>query len=315
MTPRIFPLLRLALLAMAGVASCAPGETRAGNRLRLKFTAGAELRYTLTQDTTITTPSGENLQQTSVTQATDIVWRVEAVDDSGNARIQQRFSRMRLKVNGPAGIRFEIDSADDRPPEGLARSIHPVVQALAQGTFTLLMTPRGEILEIHMSEDVSAALQKIPGSSMLGDMAKKEGLTQMIKQAMPVFPEEPVEKNTTWNSAFSLKNPIFGQQVVRTTYRYEGEEQVDNRKLDRIGIQVVMQIEPDAAAAPAAMKVIEQDSSGALFFNGTEGRVESSRITQSMRMQIQVAGQAMQQQIETRTRLHVTPVEDPSSEP
>lgn len=315
MAERILLPMRLIVLAMAGAALLVPAAARAGKRLRLKFTAGAELQYTLTQDTTITTQAGENLQQTSLTQTSDMVWRVEAIDDGGNARIQQRFSRMRLTMNGPAGIQFEIDSADDRPPEGLARSIHPVIQALAQATFTLLMTPRGEILEIDMSDDVTAALQKIPGSSMLGDMAKKEGLTQIIKQAMPVFPEEPVEEETKWNSTFTLKNPIFGRQVVRTTYRYDGEEQVDDRKLDRIAIRVVMQIQRDAdAAAPAAMKVIEQDSSGALFFNRAAGRVESSRITQSMRMQVQAAGQTMQQQIETQTRLAVTPVQDATSD-
>jgi hypothetical protein len=283
------------------------GENGNSQELRWKFEPGQKLNYSMVQEMTISSVGGPfGNQNVTMNQEMDMIWHVVRMTDDGNAIVSQKFDRMKMKMTlpPPVGV-LEYDSKSEAAPTGVAAMFTPMYQALAKAEFELTMTPRGEIKDVKVPDDVIAALKNSPGGMAMGDMATPEGFKKMISQGALVLPENAPKPGDEWSTKVEVNNPMGGKQIIETTYRYEGTKDVDGVTLAVFEPTLKMSFEGNPQ-----MKVTAQESSGEILFNVEAGRLHSSTLDQAVTMD----QGGVQAKIDQSIKVKVTPVEKTASE-
>jgi hypothetical protein len=309
----IFRATRLLAVLIAALLCMLPALSTAQEPLRWKFEQGQKLDYDMIQDMTIGSTGGPLGAQTmTMRQEMDMTWAVEGVNEDGDAVIRQKFDRMKIKMTLPPPLgTIEYDSKSGQAPQGPAAMLAPMYKAMTEAEFELTMTPRGEIKDVKIPDQVLAALRNSPGAAAMGDMATPEGFKKMISQGALVLPEEAAEPGKEWTTKVEVNNPMAGKQVIETTYRFQGVEEQDGTTFAKIEPELKMQFE---GTPQVQMNVSEQDSSGEILFNVDEGRLQSSNLKQNVTIDITVAGQMMQQKIDQTIEVNVTPAGEEAAE-
>jgi hypothetical protein len=285
-------------LLTAGVLalSCIAGVARAAEPLVWKFKVGETNRYEMTQKMTLDMSVGGGAKiKSTVEQTLEFSWVVESIKDDGAAVLKQRIDRMKMAITGNDGQQVVIDSTSDKPAEGQAALLAPLLKELTSSAFTVTMTPRGEIVAVEVPESLVKTLQGIPGAAQMGDLATAEGFKKMVKQASFAIPEK-LEPGVEWTSKIETKNPVIGGQTISTTYKYEGPKEVDGKTLE--AFSAVLEISYDAGGGATKIEIIGQESNGEILFNREAGRLESSNIDQGMDLKFSVNGQEATQALD-----------------
>jgi len=283
----------------------------AADPLRWKFNVGEKLDYTMVQEMNMAA-SGAALggagQATTMRQEMDMSWDVQGVNNEGEAVIKQKFDRVKMKMTGANG-EFEYDSKSDAAPTGLAALIAPMYKAMTQSEFEITMTARGEVKEVKVPEEVLTALKSSPAAAQMGDIATAEGFKKMISQGALVLPKDSPKEGDTWQTKVEMNNPMAGKQIVETTYRYEGTKEIDGTKYAVIKPELKMSFDAGAAKAPPqlSMKIADQKSDGEILFNVDKGRLYTTMLTQNVAIDTSFAGQTVQQKIDQKIDVKVTP--------
>lgn len=257
--------------------------------LKYKFKEGDKLNYAtdMTQKQTMNIMGMEI--ETVTTQKMDMTWNVQEVKD-GKAQIAQTIDRVRMKVDSPAGG-FEFDSKDGKEPEGqIGMIVGPMLSAMAGAEFTVTMTEHGEITKTKLSEKLLEAMKSNPFLQQMG--FSEEGMKNMLgQQGGSVLPKEPVKKGDTWNQKLELKMPPIGVTKMNNTYTYQGPEERDGAKVERIDVKTEMTIEPlPDAAVQIEFKVKSSDVKGAMYFDNKTGRLVGTTMNTKMAMEINAMG-------------------------
>jgi hypothetical protein len=266
--------------------------------------------------------------KTTMRQEMNMTWDVQGVDEkSGEAVIRQKFDQIKMKMNTPVGG-FEYDSKSEEAPSGLGAMIAPMYKAMTEGEFEITMTARGEVKDVKIPEQVLNALKNSPGAAAMGDIASADGFKKMISQGALVLPNDAPKKGESWTTKVEMKNPAVGKQTVETTYTYEGTKDVDGTTFAVIRPQLKMDFEnkpadaqPDQPQQPAPqqqlqMKIKEQSSDGEVLFNIKAGRLQSTTLKQNVAIDATVAGKPIQQKIDQKIDVTVSPAgAKESSEP
>ena len=303
---------RLFAMLVAVLAFLSP-TVNAQQELRWKFEEGEKLNYDMIQNMTIGSTGGPlGAQNMTMRQEMDMTWEVVGVDEEGNAVIKQQFDQMKIKMTLPPPLgTIEYDSKSDQAPQGPAAMLAPMYKAMTEAEFELTMTPRGEIKEVKIPDQVLAALRNSPGAAAMGDMATPEGFKKMISQGALVLPEDAPQPGQEWTTKVEVNNPMAGKQVIETTYEFEGMKEVDGTTFAAIAPELKMSFE---GTPQVQMNVSEQDSSGEILFNVEEGRLHSSNLKQNVTIDITVAGQMLQQKIDQTIEVKVTPASEEAAE-
>jgi hypothetical protein len=297
-----------ALLAALLFASAAT----AAEPLRWKLTAGEKLNYNVTQDMTMNMNAGPAGQMvTTMQQAFEMTWDVRQVGDDGAAIIQQSVDRIKMSMNAPMGQSFDYDSTAEGPPEGMAAMIAPMYDAMTNGKFVFTMTPRGEISDVNVPPEVLEAIKNSPGAAAMGEMATADGIQKMLMQGSLVLPEDSPVEGESWSNSATMNNPMTGKQTVETSYKFEGMKDVDGVKMAVFRPAIKMGFEGNETMQ---LKVTEQTSDGEVLFNQDAGRLDSTTLQQTTKIDMTIAGQTMQQQIDQLIEVQVSPAEAVSSE-
>ena len=101
-----------------------------------------------------------------------------------------------------------------------------------------------------------------------------------------------------------LDSPAGGEQIVESTYRYEGTKEVDGRTYAVFRPTLKMTF---AGKDGVRTKVKEQDSSGEILFDPEAGRLHSATLKQRVTMDVTVAGQTVEQEIDQTIEVKLTP--------
>jgi hypothetical protein len=280
-------------LALTAVVLAAPLE--AAEPLVWKFEPGLTNRYQMIQkmDMDMTVPGSGEIK-TGMEQKLDMSWTVESVAEDGTAVLKQKIDRMRMTMELPGGAgKSEFDSASDKPAEGQAALMAPLLKAMTADAFTVTMKPSGEVVEVKVPEGLAKELENMPGAGMLGEMATPEGLKKLVQQASFSLPET-LEEGTSWSTKLEIENPMTGKQIAETTYKYVGPKEVDGVTMEAFEPEIKMTFGEGGAAK---VEVNEQKSSGEILFNREAGRLESSKIEQEMALKITVQGQEIDQKL------------------
>jgi hypothetical protein len=268
--------VRFLLAAVAVLSMTMASGAGAQEPLRWKFEKGAKFDYDMVQDMTIGSTGGPlGAQNVTMHQELQMTWDVQEVNKDGDAVIQQKINRVKMKMALPAPVgAIEYDSTSDKPPVGPAAMLAPMYTAMTKGAFIITMTPRGEIKDVKIPDEVVAALKASPGAAAMGDMATAEGFKKMISQGSLVLPENAPKEGEEWSTKVEVNNPAAGKQIVETTYRYEGTKEVEGVKHAEFQPTIKMNFEG------AQVKISEQTSDGEILFNVAEGRLDSSKLEQ-----------------------------------
>jgi Family of unknown function (DUF6263) len=197
------------VVATVGVLALSARSAMAQEPLRWKFEKGSKFDYDMVQDMTIGSTGGPTgAQNVTMHQELKMIWDVQEVTKDGDAVIQQKIDRVKMKMELPAPVgAIEYDSGSDKPPTGPAAMLAPMYTAMTKGAFMITMTPRGEIKDVKIPDEVVATLKASPGAAAMGDMASAEGFKKMISQGSLVLPENAPKEGEEWSTKVEVNNP------------------------------------------------------------------------------------------------------------
>ena len=263
-----------------------------------KFQVGDEYHYRMTQnmDMEMSMGAADRKSETSMHQVMDMTWKVTNIDDQGVASISQLVNRVSMDMRAPGQPELHYDTDADEAAAGFAVMVDPLFKAMTAEPFELRITPRGEIKDLKIPQAFAAALKKIPGAAMMGEMFSDEGFKNMMQQSSLVLPEpKDLKPGHEWTRESKIENAQIGELTTKSTYRYLGSKEVKGKPFEVFG--VTMETEFGAMPEGLQMEVARQDSQGEIFFDREAGSLESSNLKQDMETNISMAGQEMSQKM------------------
>ena len=186
----------------------------------------------------------------------------------------------------------------------MAATIAPMYEAMMQGQVDVTMTPRGEVTDVSIPDQVTAALKSVPGAAGMDDAATTEGFKKMFTQGAMTLPESAPTAGEKWSTNVQMNSPMMGKMVVDTTYEYQGTKDVDGATCAVIAPTLTTKFEGNATIP---MTIKDQSSSGQILFNEDLGRLQSSLIKQNMTLGATIQNQTIQQTIDQTTNVTLTP--------
>ena len=267
------------LLAFAGLGfGFGFGSGAEAATLRWKFKPGETLRYTIDQKITTTAklPGGQELKN-SLIQTVEMSWSVKSVNEDGSAELTQTFDRVLDKVDGPFA-KYEYDSKSGKEPEGpIAAARLPLFKAMLGTPITFKMNAQGEPSGFQVPEKLTQTLREAgPSAAAAGALFSEEGLKSMILQTTVVLPKDDLAPGKSWTRQTKESVPAIGTMTLDTTFTYDGPDDAEGRKLEKIGQTTKVDIKPPAdAKAEAAfpLKIKSQDSKGVIHFDNDAGHL------------------------------------------
>jgi hypothetical protein len=296
---RLSPVaLLVGLVVTAAVSHPAQGETL----LRWKFEQGQKSHNIMTQEMQMKMVISENPSHVTTTSTMEFDWEITALDDQGVATLTQTIERFRMKMQGPQGVMLEYDTQSDQEPEGMAVMMASAFGGMIGKSCITKMDSRGNILEIKLPQGLAENMSKLPGGAQLGSMFSEEGMKGMAEIA--TLPEDPVNPGDTWTRTATMKNPVTGDMTIETTFRYVGPEVRDGRELEKIAMEMKMHF---GEGGNVTVKLTDQASEGTIYFDNELGQFVTSESKSTMKMQMSVLGQQIEQEIETSTTTERVP--------
>lgn len=244
------------------------GAGAASTKLRIAPEIGTTYRYILTQSQTGTTSMGAmGSQEMDSETRTNMSMTALERDDDGATTFEMKYERFRTRTTGPVSTEFDSDQiAED--DSGL--TANPMTNLIGK-TFQIRLSPRGEILEVtglrEIFEELRAELQAQASSAaiedMIGRMLDEEAITAMFRQLSPVFPEETIEKGSTWSAELRISVPMIGPMKVALDYRVDDFESKKGRDSVRVAFVSTMEIEGESPIVAQLRETIQQQGSDA----------------------------------------------------
>ncbi|QDV79463.1 hypothetical protein K2D_30780 [Planctomycetes bacterium K2D] len=298
MLSRISACWRLCAIVLVASPVLVASSARGAEPLVWKWQKGDAARYLMTQSMGMTIQAGAGGQaETSMQQDMLMDWAVEDVSEDGAAVVEQRVERIVMQNKAGAGQEFKYDSDSEDPPAGMAALVAPAFDAMVAHPFQMTMLPTGEITEVTLSDELSKALDNLPGGAVSSDMIK-----QMSQQASLKFPTEPLAVGDKWTTTAEVTSPAIGKMKVHTTYTYDGVREVDGKTYEAFTPAIEMELGENKG--PMAIDFDTKESTGEILFDREKGRVFRSRVLQTVDIRVKMGENeivnSMKQAVEMR---------------
>lgn len=245
--------------------------------LRWKLKSGEELVAKIEQKSEVTSTISGTATVMTVETGMELAWKVEAVDEQGNATISQRFQRLRMTLEMPKAGPISYDSTKAAEARGDVKTIAEAVLPLLEASATITLSPRGEITNVVLDESIQKAVEKLANAKALQMLLSKEGLTSVLKQSLVVLPEGEVKPGDSWPREAKLESPL-GKLKHVTTFKLL-EPDAKSPQFARIESDATL--EPDVAAK-SKVTLKSQAQRGLILFNAAAGRVQSATVDQEL---------------------------------
>lgn len=289
-TRRTAASVLLSAAVLVGLLPAAPAQEMA---LRWKFEQGQKLSYRRTQDRTMTSNIGGQTVKQTLARVTDMTLVVDQVDKDGSARLTLTVDRIRLTQTSPRG-EVKYDTATRDEPEGEAKRLAASLRPMAGLSFSLRMTPRGEISDVELTPEASKRLEEAPA------LLKALGNTDNLKHLVPsvLLPEDGVTLGKTWQEQTEFAEPVVGTRKLTVTYRYTGTRKEGGRQLDEIATATELTLDPGEDAR-VKVKLKEQTGKGLVRFDRSAGHLLSREEKDRTRMVVTLGGREVEQETES----------------
>lgn len=261
--------------SLLGLAA-SPAFADEGASLKWKFKEGQTWSYTTSQDTKMNLKQGLVAQEMLMKQTSDVTWKVESIDEDGNAHLTLTMTHIRSE-SGPADDTAVFDSDDDKLPEGAdAASMEDLRAGLNQPIY-LVLDPRGKVVDVQLSDEFAKKIKESPQYGPLAALFSRDNLKQMVSANTIELPAEALAKGTTWQQESLVTDPIAGKQKLSTTYRYDGVEDRGGHRLDKISSTAALGPADEKKLSPLTIK--DQKMNGVIWFDRASGRIAEMRMS------------------------------------
>jgi hypothetical protein len=257
--------------------------------LAWKFAAGDEENYRLTQSAKLSSGEGDALKQfAAIEQELDIKWKVLEVDEQGTATITVQIAAMSMLASGPDGQEVRFDSESTEEPQGYAAILRPLGKRLSESEVQLKMSPRGEVTDVKIPDELSEAVKSVPGGKKFAEDGGVTSFESLARLGSPMmFPVEDLSAETTWNEKREIELPVLGK--VASEFVYTVEEPIAE---DRVSIDQMLKLDASKAEGDLRLKLVNQESAGTIDFNVAEGRPELSNLSYRAEFEQKSQGQS-----------------------
>lgn len=236
--------------------------------------------------------------RTSIETKVTMTWQVEALDDQGNATIVQTLNEILVEMDAGSGV-LKYDSSVAIKPTGPVKTIADGVMPLVGESFTVTMSPRGEMTSLKPSDK----LAKLFVGKMAEDAGgfSAQGIAKLLQQPLLLLPEKPVDAGDTWEVKRDLPSSL-GLLQQTLTYKFAGVGEGDQAKTARIELGGTIAAPPGAADKP---KLKSNELTGLAQFDIEAGRLVEMTAKQTLELTTIYANTPLSSKTETKvtTRL------------
>ena len=226
--------------------------------LRISASVGTEQHLVQASEmtTTVEQPQGkvEMLQSTSLW----IDAKVVAVE-GGKTTLRHTYGRLKAKMTGMANVDYDSNDPESRP--GPLSRLADIVGETA----TVVLSERGAVLSMDAPEVLEGGASGID-------------MKQMMMQAVPEMPDEPVAIGATWLSETNAPVGRFGDMKCKITNKLVSVEKGIAR-LDQ-----KMEFATDALNLPGGMTIEVRDATAYTMVDLSSGMTADSETSMSMVM-------------------------------
>ena len=297
---RVSRFVRLLAFVLTLTALTAP--SRAERLLRWKLQPGEAIDVRLFQDMDMTS----NVLGKSLASSADMSmlmrWVVEDVDPEGVTEMRQSIQRLRMSMQSPGGAAVVYDSASQTAPVGLAKNLAENIQPLVGVEFIQTMSPRGEIIDVRLSEAANAKLARGPAAAQVREVFSEDGVKSLLHQAATVLPERAVKPGDQWTDVTRTQSPV-GTLVMNNVYTYRGTVNKDGRALDRIDAEINVSFAKGDNALGVHVEIEQQENRGVMYFDAEQGRFVETVLAQKMTLVTAIGEDSHRQQLDTKLRM------------
>lgn len=266
------PPIRFALACLAALA-LAPAAVHGQEMLRWNLAAGDELTIEIAQHTTADVSYAGKRTTTQIDFTLELRWKVLS-REANQTRIQQSVARVTAKLDSPAGG-AQFDSSSAGRPQGRARELAAALGPLAGASVELVLSDRGEVLELRPQGEAAEQLlnQAAPSDGGQTDAAVR----QVLRQPLVLLPDEAAAEGATWTESHTLASAL-GPAEQRTTYRHAGTTEESGQKLARLEWTAQLTLKQP----PSGVALKEHAHSGTARFDVGAGRLVRAEQTQKL---------------------------------
>lgn len=292
-------MIRWSLVLFFAVAV---GSTAFGQEApRWRFTAGGELRYEVVQQTTFNVDAQQaGTFASNASQTTDVLWRIDSVDEAGTMTATQVIERIRVSITQAEGLELVYDSDEDDAPAGLSAMLMPMFDLLLDNEVTVVVTSRGEVKEVKLPEEMEGRLASIPATRPMSRLITGAGLQRVAQQIALLL---PAEGEDSASRKMVIDNRVLGNLQGELTWKTAGTEG-DVHKFEptiQLSVQPGEQVEEDPYLPVKPLddpKVTEQSVTGAAEFDAAVGKLTKSKLE----LQLTLTGKLLNSEVQSKVK-------------
>jgi len=212
--------------------------------------------------------------------------------------IRTTYQKIKTSVTSPAS--FVIDS--DSPENSSDKSLGDVFKSLTEVPIDIQLSQTGKVLSVTGVDTLMEKLDAISNpqfKQMFSQQFSEKAIRESFERMSSYFPDKPIAINDSWDVAMNINT---GGADIISKMNLTLKEVKDNiATLDCTGTLAtpeggaVLQIQ--GADAKVSMNGVQ---TGTILMDIKTGWVVSMELTQTSTQNIEVSGQSMQQQIETK---------------
>jgi hypothetical protein len=162
----------------------------------------------------------------------DLEWVVVDVREQ-KFLIEQTLRRVQINVDLPTedGARLILDTAaaNAKARKGVEAEVLRDLTALIGLQVQVLMSERGEILEVQLADAARTKIEKLGSALPVVDMLTPAGLNELFRQSLFVLPEQPLEAAPPWQVTRETTGP-WGAVKLQTDLKFEGEVELNRER-------------------------------------------------------------------------------------
>ena len=267
--------------------------------LRWKWTPNQEFLAAFDQNVTTDSTFGAKTLRLSIASRATQRWIVESVDPQGAAILKQSYVNIAVTVDMGMGNTIAFDTERPSSPTGETRRLAEALQPLVGPTWTIVVSPRGEMSRFAPSAEWASATETVAKNSVLQPLFATDatnatnatngtnGAVGPIRQAFVTLPESPLAPTRGWRSTLPFQ-ASFGVGEIATQYTYEGASKFDVLTVAAVRCESRVDAKPGVGKVAKGRELKEQKIGGRLLFDPVNGMLVESRQSQAFRTESRV---------------------------
>lgn len=260
--------------AIAAVVLLLPSnQCEAQDDLRWNLKKDAQFVLELTQ-----TSSGSSSvdSRTSTVESTTKLrfdWLVADVDRQGVATVKQTLKAIAVSVADPQvpsqAIAYDTDSSDK--PSKSSRKLLQQVEPLIGISFSVSISPRGEIQKIDLDAETKKKIDQLPDAMKLKALFSRDGLVELLGATNLVIPADDAKQ---WEQT-EQRVTAFGKMDRTHEYSIGLDRTIDDEKLTEIKFTTRVALPKESQVE--GVRLTSFQGQGTIWFNRTSGFLSSSK--------------------------------------